>query len=153
MPDIIRARANDFVSLCEIYSKEYGSLTEARIRSYLEYNHILLLQENAKIIGGLFWFAREAPRHGLAEIEDFFVAEEHRGKGYGSMLLASAIDYIKHYFEALGYKARRIIVFTGKKNTIARSCYEKHGFSVIAEVGDLFDDNNPEIMYGLKLSR
>ncbi|MFX0116039.1 MAG: GNAT family N-acetyltransferase [Candidatus Hodarchaeota archaeon] len=150
MPKILRADEKDFKALCKIYEREYGALTEARIRSYLQYNHIKLLKEQDKIIGVLFWFVRESPKHGLAEIEDFFIANEFRGQGLGSMLLASAIDDIRDYFKSVGYLARRIILFTGKKNHIARCCYEKHGFELLAEVGDLFADD-PEVFYCLKM--
>jgi len=147
--EVHSAGESDFKALCEIYRKEYGKHVEDRVKSYLQYYHIKVLKENDKIIGALFWFVRESPHHGLAEIEDFFIDKGYRRKGLGTQLLKSAIEDVKKHFEALGCSARKIIVLTSKENPIARKCYEKQGFKFVAELGGLFKENVIEVMYML----
>jgi len=48
-------------------------------------------------------------------------------------------------------KPRKIFLFVGKNNKIARALYEKHGFKLVCEVGNLFSDKEIEGFYSLCL--
>ncbi len=54
-------------------------------------------------------------------LNDFFVDEDYRGKGYGTSLMS----YVKEYFQN---KAKGFILVTDKDNFTAKSFYDKNGW-------------------------
>lgn len=60
-----------------------------------------------------------------AEIDDLFVAEKHRGKGYGKELLLWALENIK---------ADRVFLRVAAWNERAVKLYEKMGFSITKKI-------------------
>ena len=148
---ILNATEKDKKYLYEIYKEEYGERVKEIINCYLKHKHIKLVKDNKKIIGLLLWSVKEGFHHGLCEIEELWIHEKYRRKGLGTKLLKSTIKDIKKYFIKEGYKPRKIFLFTSKENVAARKCYEKQNFKLVAEVGDLFKDNEIELMYVLDL--
>ena len=126
-------------------------LAENRVGCYLTHNSTIVAKDKNKIIGVLQWHVKENAAHGLAEIEEVLVAEDHRGQGTGSMLVLFAIDAIRKYFIELTIRPRKIYLFVARENTSARKLYEKHGFRLINSIGYLFFDDAEEMFYSLDL--
>lgn len=122
-----------------------------RVESYLKYNKMIIAKENNKIVGVLQWHIKENPQSGVVEFEEIFVNKELRGKGIGSKLVDFAIKDVKEYFISNNLKLRKIFLFTNKNNIPARKLYEKYGFKFIAELNELFSDNEKEAFYCLSL--
>ncbi len=122
-----------------------------RVESYLKYNKMIIAKENNKIVGVLQWHIKENPQSGVVEFEEIFVNKELRGKGIGSKLVDFAIKDVKEYFISNNLKSRKIFLFTNKNNIPARKLYEKYGFKFIAELNELFSDNEKEAFYCLSL--
>ncbi len=122
-----------------------------RVESYLKYNKMIIAKENNKIVGVLQWHIKENPQSGVVEFEEIFVNKELRGKGIGSKLVDFAIKDVKEYFISNNLKSRKIFLFTNKNNIPARKLYEKYGFKFIAELNELFSDNEKEVFYCLSL--
>jgi len=55
------------------------------------------------------------------------------------------------YFSDIRFKPRKIFLFVSKNNIPARRLYEKLGFKLISEVGNLFSDKETELFYTLDL--
>ncbi|MBU1204411.1 MAG: GNAT family N-acetyltransferase [Nanoarchaeota archaeon] len=135
------------------YFKHYKvkEIIENRIDCYLSHNFTVVAKENDKIVGTLQWHIKEDPKIGLVEFEEIHVLEKYRGKGIGSSLLKFAIQSVNDYFRKIKIKPRKIFLFVDKKNKSARDLYEKYGFKLISEVGDLFSDHEVEFLYSLNL--
>jgi len=146
------AMKNDEQKLLEFFRHyEIREVLENRIECYLSHNFTVVAKDKDKIVGTLQWFIREDPHMGVAEFEEIYLLEDYRSKGIGSLLIEFAIQYVKKYFKRIGIKPRRIILFTAKENKVARALYEKHGFRYVCDVGDLFADDEIELLYYLKL--
>jgi predicted acetyltransferase len=65
--------------------------------------------------------------HRMAVIKGLGVSQEHRGKGYGKILLDDALARIKAEYPAI------IMLETGKDNKVAQSLYENAGFKKMFE--------------------
>ncbi len=131
----------------------YGNqkLIAKRVDCYLDHNSTIIAKDKNKIVGILQWHVKENAAHGLAEIEEVLISESYRGQGIGSLLVLFAIDEIRTSFIKFNIKPRKIFLFVGKGNTIARKLYEKHGFRLINSIGYLFHDNAEELFYSLDL--
>ena len=148
---IIRiADKNDQKELIE-YLKHYNKpdIINNRVKCYTTYNKTIIAVEDNNIIGMLQWYIKENPNAGVAEFEEIFVNPNARGKGIASELVSFAIKDIKQSFKSLNIKPRKIFLFTGKYNIAARKLYEKFSFKFIAELNDLFLDNEIETFYCL----
>lgn len=134
------------------YFRHYGirELIERRISAYLFYANTIVAKEKDKIVGTLQWHVKEDPNAGVAEFEEIHVLEGYRGKGIGSRLMEKGIEDVKSHFKKNGISARRIFLFV-EKNCPARLLYERFGFRLVAEVGNLFTDGETETLYVLKL--
>jgi ribosomal protein S18 acetylase RimI-like enzyme len=133
------------------FFKHYGKLSKKRAECYTSHNFKVVAKDGEKIVGVLQWCIKEEPDDGVVEFEEIFVSENYREKGIGSKLLEYSIQSVKNQFRRVGYKPRRIFLFVGKENSAARKLYEKQGFRFIAEVGNLFADNEIETFYCLEL--
>jgi ribosomal protein S18 acetylase RimI-like enzyme len=135
------------------YFKHYQAKESihARVDCYTTHNITLLAKDNEDIVGVIQWTIKENPQSGVAEFEELHVQEAHRGKKIGSTLIKTAIQSVKDQFKRMGIKPRKVYLFASKQNTIARAVYEKAGFKLIAEVGDLFSDDAIELFYVLDL--
>ena len=135
-----------------IWFKHYESksLIKKRVECYIEHNSTIIAKCDDKIVGVLQWYIKEEPDDGVAEIEEVFVSKEYRRSGIGSLLVSSAIDFIKKYFIKLRCKPRIIFLLVGKDNVAARKLYEKHGFKFVNSVGNLFADDEEELFYSRK---
>jgi len=135
------------------YLKHYKDkeFTQKRVECYLTHNFTIVAKDDDKIVGMLQWHVKEDPDDGLAELEEVHVMEEYRQKGIGSELVKFAVQSAKEYFKKMGFKPRKIFLFVGKQNKAGRALYEKYGFKYVAEVGNLFHDNEIELFYALEL--
>ena len=120
-------------------------------RDFIEgYRAIQLIDDQGSMRGELVW--RLAAGH-TAEITELNIFEsEDRRRGHGTTLLEAAIVDMREYFARIGHEFRRIYLFTGSRNTPARSFYEPRGFRSTAELEDFFywDD---AIMYVYSIQR
>ena len=148
---VVNATADDVESLIAIYSSPhlYHSREEAQwfVKSFFDYHHIKLIKLDKQVIGASFWKVVEEKHHGLTEIEDFWIDENHRRKGYGEKLLRSTIEDMKHFFTDNGFTLRKVLVTTGEDKEPARRLYEKIGFLKSAVLKDLFAQGENELVY------
>jgi len=140
----------ELIKWFEFYSRRSAILK--RIDCYTSHNFTVIAKDKNKIVRVLQWYAKEEPRHGLAEFEEVFVLDKYRGKGIGFRIVEFAIKSVKDHFKKLNFKARKIFLFVGKKNLAARKLYEKYGFKSAAKAGNLFNDNTDELLYTLDLT-
>ncbi len=94
---------------------------------------------------------KEDPKAGVVEIEEVHVAEAYRGKGIGSALVTHTIQSVKKRFKKFDITPRKIFLFVAKENRAARALYEKHGFTLITDIGPLFSDAETVVLYWLDL--
>lgn len=85
---------------------------------------ILILKNNGETIGmvNLLFTISTALGGKVALLEDMIVIPSERGKGYGSELLKTAIEY------ASDRKCKRITLLTDDANEKAQKFYNHHGF-------------------------
>lgn len=135
------------------YFKHYKvkEIIEKRVDSYLSHNFTVTAKDKDKVIGILQWHVKENPQAGVVEFEEVHVLDSYRGKGIGSSIVKFAIQSVKDYFKNININARKIFLFVSKNNKIARALYEKHGFKLISQAGNLFSNNEIELFYLLDL--
>ena len=152
MITISKATSKDKDQLKNFFShykiKDY---IEKRIDSYLNFNHTIIAKDDVKIIGTIQWLIKEDPNLGVVEFEEINVIEGYRGQGVGLALLNKAIDSVKQYFIKIGIEPRKIYLFVGESNTVARKLYEKYGFILEANIKGLFANGETELFYMLEL--
>jgi len=130
---------------------EVKKLIERRVDCYISHNFTVVAKDKNKIVGILQWHIKEDPKAGVVEFEEIYVLENYRGRGVGSLLVKYAIQSVEDYFREIKIKPRKIFLFVSKKNKVAISLYEKHGFKFISEVSNLFSDIETELFYSLDL--
>ena len=150
--EIRKATSKDAEKLREFF-KHYKNeeIINSRIECYLEHNSTIIAEENQDIAGAVQWYVKENPNAGVAELEEMFVTENYRKKGIASELLNYLIEDVKKFFSSRNIEPRKLYLFVSKDNQSARKLYEKHGFKMIAEVNDIFTDNQNEVFYCLDL--
>jgi|SRR3989344_469400 len=150
--EISLASKKDRVQLLDFF-KHYKikEIIKNRVDCYTSHSFTVVAKEGDKIVGCLQWYVKEDPKTGVVEFEEFFVSKNFRGKGIGSRLIEYAISSVKDYFKKIEIKPRKIFLFTSKSNEISRKVIEEQGFKLIAEVGNLFFDNEAELFYCLVL--
>lgn len=121
-----------------------------RVECYINHNFTLIAKYEKKIIGVLQWLVKEDPKSGIAEFEEIFIKQDHRGKGIASMLVEMAINEVKKEFTKHGFTPRKIFLFVSK-GTPAVKLYEKHGFKFIANLGKILSDSSDDLFYTLDL--
>ena len=111
--------------------------------------------KNGELIGVLSWTPREAVKHGLAEIVDFWVRVEERRKGIGGKLIDHAIIQMEQYYESFGTALSKVMLFTGASDRFlaARNLYEKKRFQVAATIPKNALDNpyGDDLLYVLQV--
>ena len=127
-------------------------IIEKRIECYISHNFTVIAKDENKVVGILQWYIKEDPKNGVVEFEEFHVLEKYRGKGIGSLILKFAIQNVRDYLEKIKIEPRKIFLFVARSNTIARTLYEKFDFKLNSEVGNLFSDDEVELLYSLDLS-
>lgn len=140
---------NQLLKYFEHYKVE--EIIENRVDCYLSHNFTVVAKDGDQIIGVLQWYAKEDPNAGVVEFEEVHVSEDYRGKGVGSLLIEFAIQSVRDYFKEIKIKPRKIFLFVNKENKAARALFEKYGFKLVSEVGDLFSENKMELLYSLKM--
>jgi len=135
------------------YFKHYGikEIIRNRVDCYTSHNFTVVAKDGADIIGVLQWHVKEDPRMGVVEFEEVHIKEGYRGRGICSELIKCSIWFVNVFFKKIKVKPRKIFLFVSKQNKIARKLYEKHGFKLVSDVGDLFSDNKTELFYILDL--
>jgi len=150
---IIIATEKDKKQLLDYFRHyEIKEILEKRIKCYISHNFTVIAKDENKIVGILQWHIKEDPKNGVVEFEEFHVLEEYRGKGIGSLILKFSIQNVRDYFEKIKIYPRKIFLFVARSNTIARTLYEKYDFKLNSEVGNLFSDDEVELLYSLDLS-
>jgi ribosomal protein S18 acetylase RimI-like enzyme len=133
------------------YLEHYGNLALKRAECYTSHNFTVLAKDRVKLVGILQWYVKEDPNDGIIEFEEMHVLEDYRQRGIGSLLVEFAIQSVNDHFKMIQQKPQRIFLFVDKMNAAARKLYEKHGFKFVAELENLFNDNEIETIYILKL--
>jgi len=109
---------NKLKSFNDVFSPYH---VKSRKEGYFSYFDIRLEEElKGGLVGMIYW--------NLMEIEDFYISQSHRSKGYGKELLLKAID-IAHE-KRLNYILLRTYSFQ------AKDFFYKYGFRVIGEITD-----------------
>jgi ribosomal protein S18 acetylase RimI-like enzyme len=99
-----------------------------------------LLDEQRHIRGELVW--RVATGH-TVEITEFGILNpKDRRQGWGSKLLQTALEDMRHYFDKICKPLTRVYLFCEAKNVGARAFYEAHGFHLDALLKDFYPDGN-----------
>jgi ribosomal protein S18 acetylase RimI-like enzyme len=149
---IALATKEDRIQLLKYFEHyKIKKIIENRVDCYLSHNFTVVAKDKNKIVGVLQWHIKEYPRAGVVEFEEVHVSEKYRGKGIGSLIIRFAIQSVKEYFNKIKIKPRKIVLFVGKNNKVARALYEKHGFKLISDVGYLFSDKEKELVYSLDI--
>jgi ribosomal protein S18 acetylase RimI-like enzyme len=153
---ILDADERDVERLIEIYSSPdlYHSREEAGwfVKSFFDYHHVKVAKLDSKIIGVVFWRGREEKHHGLTEVEDLWVDENYRRRGFGTKLLTSALEDMKQFFIESSFVLRKVLVTTGEDNEPAKRLYEKIGFQRSAVLEGLFARDENELVYILTMN-
>ena len=112
---------NDFVQQ-DRYSKHDNDSFLKVLRSKNE--HIYVGEENNQLIGFVTFSVRNVVRYPkpIAELDELFVSEKGRGKGYGKELLNKAM------IEAKKLKCHRLYIETAYQWKVAHKMYESMGF-------------------------
>jgi len=140
------------------YEKVYSSREEVETfyDRFVQNGWISVAWKNGELIGVLTWAPREAVKHGLAEIMDFWVKAEEQGKGIGGKLTDHAILQMKRYYKRFGATLNKIMLFTGNADRFlaARHLYEKKGFRVVATIPKNSLDNpyGEDLLYVLQIA-
>ena len=140
------------------YEKAYSSREEVETfyGRFVQNGWISGAWKNGELIGVLTWAPREAVKHGLAEIIDFWVKAEERGKGVGGKLIDYAVLQMKRYYERFGATLNKVMLFTGTTDRFlaARNLYEKKGFRVVATIPKNALDNpyGEDLLYVLQIA-
>lgn len=120
------------------YEKVYSSREEVKAfyGRFIRNGWISGAWKNGGLIGVLTWVPREAVKHGLAEIVDFWVKAEERRRGIGGRLIDHALLQMQRYYERFGATLSKVMLFTGTSERFraARNLYEKKGFRVVATI-------------------
>jgi len=142
----------------KVYEHVYSSREEVQTfyGRFLENGWVSGAWKNSELIGVLTWMPREAIKHGLAEIIDFWVKTEERGKGIGGKLIDHAIIQMRMYYQRFGGVAlRKVMLFTEATDrfSAARTLYEKKGFRVVATIPRDALDNpyGDDLLYVLEI--
>lgn len=150
--EVALASGKDRKQLLEFFKHyEIEAIIKNRTDCYLFHNFTVVAKDRNKIVGILQWYIKEDPKAGVVEFEEICVLKNYRGKGISSLLTKYAIQSVKGYFKKIKIKPRKIFLFVGKENKIARALYEKHGFKLVSEVSTLFSDTEKELFYCLSL--
>src|SRR5215468_4718186 len=85
---------------------------------------VFVLRRNGAIVGmiNLLFTISTAEGGFVILLEDLVIHKEHRGKGYGSMLLDYAIEFARQK------NFRRITLLTDRPELRSQSFFRKHGF-------------------------
>lgn len=151
--EICLATEKDIEPLKEYFRNTVNDPSEFvdnRIKYYLKNHFVSLAKDDEKIVGHLFFQAKENPLLGVGEFEAVDVLNEYRRKGIGGMLCEKSIGYARDYFKRYNISMRCIYLFTRMDNHAAIRIYEKYGFKKKAPVGNLFDSHAPDEMFMIK---
>ncbi len=108
------------------------------------YSYFVLIGEKSEVLGyfGIMNISGEG------ELLTIAVKSEHRGKGYGAIMLESAI------LSSSLKGSEKIFLEVNEKNTPARSLYEKFGFVVISKREKYYGEDDAIIMqYNIKSAK
>ncbi|MFX1388329.1 MAG: GNAT family N-acetyltransferase [Promethearchaeota archaeon] len=154
MSDIIIKTANhmDKEQLIELF-KHYRDkkIIKNRVECYLSHNNTVIAKSGKKIIGIIQWLVKEDPNNGIVEFEELFVNEKYRNRGVGYNLVKYSIKMVKKFFDSAKIKGKSIYLFVNESNQIARKLYERLGFEYIANLGNIFSENESELVYYLDI--
>jgi len=140
------------------YERVYSSREEVETfyGRFIQNGWISVARKNEELIGVLTWAPREAVKHGLAEVVDFWVRTEERRKGIGEKLIDHALLQMKRYYEHFGATLDKVMLFTGTTDRFlaARNLYEKKGFRVVATIPKNALDNpyGEDLLYVLQIA-
>ncbi len=143
--------------LLEVYEKIFSSREEVETfySRFIENGWISGAWKNGELIGVLTWTPREAAKHGLAEIVDFWVRVEERRKGIGEKLIDHAVVQMQQYYKSFAAVLNKVMLFTGASNSFlaARNLYEKKKFRVVATIPKNALDNpyGDDLLYVLQI--
>ena len=116
---------NDWLSNFNNIIKEDAEFLNQVYSNSLEYQ-IMSIENNSFIIfGSRFSFD-------CFYIYELFIAEEARGKGYGTALLNYAIEYFRK-MQKYGFDLENLQLDVDKENYSALEFYRKNGFEIIEE--------------------
>jgi GNAT superfamily N-acetyltransferase len=113
-----------FEGIANFNSARIGQLLNALIASQA-LGVVWVAEADGKLIGYLIavWVLSFEHQGLMAEIDELFVSEAARSHGAGAALLAAAESWIKRR------SGVRLQLQLGATNTLARSFYERHGYT------------------------
>lgn len=89
--------------------------------------YFFFIKNDDEIIGYLYLIENLKYFHDTVHISSLFIDVNHRGKGYGTLVMHQIMDFVKHKSP---YKHISLNVLEG--NTAARKLYKKFGFEDIS---------------------
>lgn len=116
-------------------------LQKKRAECYIHHNSTFFMILDNEIIGRIQWYIKEDPRLGVVELEEIFICERYRHRGYGYKFLKAAISIIKKNTIPL----HSIFLFVGKENHAMVNIMKKMDFKQVAIISNLFKKD--EIVY------
>jgi len=114
-----------------------------RVDCFIEHNYSLLMFVDGQFTGIVQWYVKEDPRLGVVELEELFIQEVYRNKGMGTQLVEKALLEIKKLINPL----HSIFLFIDKNDEVTQRIFNKFGFKKVAEIPDLFKNNEIEILF------
>lgn len=125
MTTITRAKINESQEIRRIEDKiwkEKNVTSKYDIANFVRFGYVFVAKEKGKIVGAIIAMRTKDDK---IYVNDWFVKENHRGKGTGTMLYNALIK------EA---KGRKIIVFVMPDNKVSLKAHSKLGFKVVKKV-------------------
>jgi len=156
MNDIIIKKATqiDREQLIKIFEHYRNKdIIENRVECYLSHNNTVIAKSGNKVIGKIQWLVKEDPNSGVVEFEELFIHEKYRNRGVGYKLVKYCIKEVINFFKTVRIKGRSIYLFANEKNLNARKLFERFGFENITNLGNLFSDDESELLYVLNIKK
>jgi ribosomal protein S18 acetylase RimI-like enzyme len=150
---VSRATDDDVPALVRMYMHHDLKQTEDEaawfVGCYLSSHRILVAKVDGVPKGACFWRI-EGERHcGLGWVDNLWVEEDSRHIGLGERLLRAAIEDMRGFYSANGFRLRRVVLTTQVDRPDARRLYERVGFRLLARLDDLYDDGIEDLFYVL----
>ncbi len=132
----------------------FYAFVDKRVDYYLQNHFITLMKEDTgKIVGHVFFQAKEYPYLGVGEFEAVYLLEEYRKRGLGVEIIKKSIDFAEDYFRKHNTKIKTLYLLTRSSNEQAIRVYEKNKFQKQALIGKIFYDDQADEMFMVRFFR
>jgi ribosomal protein S18 acetylase RimI-like enzyme len=129
---IRKAHKEDLKKIDEIFREEYSKFpynekwpkkkSLAKLREYLKYNSIFVIENSKEIIGFIIGHIKIWDKGDEGFIDEIAVSKKFQGKGYGRLLM----NFIINYFDRKNCKSLGLM---NNPKSIAFKIYKRRGFN------------------------